>query len=498
MKTIGSFNDGDNSTTNLYIGNVNPTVNENDLCDVFAAFGPLASVKIMWPRTDEERARNRNSGFVAYMNRQDAEIALKSLDGIRIKDYEIKLGWAKQVTIPAVPIALPDPIRMGYVQAMILSKMEARQAFDASKPIPVSQAFKSTKQDEVRMKGKLDKKEIEQLGSLLSNITTKRKSIGETMLFCINHSEAASDVIEYIYNSICKESEIDADIKESSSSFKQKLAKIFLISDILHNCSAQVTNSSYYRGGFKSKLINIFENIAKELVKINDRKESLCMKDGIMSIFKAWKDWTLYEDDFLFNLSGIALGLEASDRQSRGIDKHSDDMDKGLDNLKSTDNDKMSIEDIDGSIISDEQFKEFLEFKGLTLSWYQSLGLDKGDDAIKQEHIDKNDIQCEKRNNHPDDCVRLDQVDGIEQKVQQDKAENTNSNPRNDTELWKSKRAAFKTTKWDTIDPDEVAEQVVTLSKLSNECEVTKTSTEQTDDELDALPVAKKPKIDEN
>lgn len=27
--------------------------------------GPLASVKVMWPRTEEEKARNRLSGYVS-------------------------------------------------------------------------------------------------------------------------------------------------------------------------------------------------------------------------------------------------------------------------------------------------------------------------------------------------------------------------------------------------------------------------------------------------
>lgn len=88
----GSYDTGDPTTTNLYVGNINPTVNENDLCDIFGKYGPLASIKIMWPRTDEERARNRNSGFVAYMSRLDAERALKTLNGFQLQGYDMKLG----------------------------------------------------------------------------------------------------------------------------------------------------------------------------------------------------------------------------------------------------------------------------------------------------------------------------------------------------------------------------------------------------------------------
>lgn len=54
---------------------------EEMLCKEFGKYGPLASVKIMWPRTDEERTRVTNRGFVAFMTRKDAERALAALDG---------------------------------------------------------------------------------------------------------------------------------------------------------------------------------------------------------------------------------------------------------------------------------------------------------------------------------------------------------------------------------------------------------------------------------
>jgi RNA recognition motif-containing protein len=75
----GSFDDGDISTTNLYVGNMPPEVTEQTLVDEFAKFGDLASVKIMWPRTEEEVSRRRNCGFVSFMRRDDAAVALEHL-----------------------------------------------------------------------------------------------------------------------------------------------------------------------------------------------------------------------------------------------------------------------------------------------------------------------------------------------------------------------------------------------------------------------------------
>ena len=56
-------------------------MNEEMLMRLFGKYGPLASVKIMWPRTEEEKSRNRNCGFVAYMRRKDGEKALTALKG---------------------------------------------------------------------------------------------------------------------------------------------------------------------------------------------------------------------------------------------------------------------------------------------------------------------------------------------------------------------------------------------------------------------------------
>lgn len=56
-------------------------MNEEHLCQLFGKFGPLASVKVMWPRTEEEKSRKKNCGFVAYMQREDAEAALDHYKG---------------------------------------------------------------------------------------------------------------------------------------------------------------------------------------------------------------------------------------------------------------------------------------------------------------------------------------------------------------------------------------------------------------------------------
>ncbi|KAL7543998.1 hypothetical protein ACHAXR_013427 [Thalassiosira sp. AJA248-18] len=86
-------------TTNLFVGNLDPMTTEEELTDAFRQFGDLYSVKIMWPRTAEERSRNRNTGFVCFMSRADAEDAMDELcDADPVgSGRRMVLRWGKNV-----------------------------------------------------------------------------------------------------------------------------------------------------------------------------------------------------------------------------------------------------------------------------------------------------------------------------------------------------------------------------------------------------------------
>lgn len=108
--STGSLDTGDPNTTNIYLGNLSPKITEQELMELFGRYGPLASIKIMWPRSEEEKLRNRNCGFVAYMSRADAERALRALNGRDVMGYEMKLGWGKSVVFLNYPIYVPPAL----------------------------------------------------------------------------------------------------------------------------------------------------------------------------------------------------------------------------------------------------------------------------------------------------------------------------------------------------------------------------------------------------
>ncbi|XP_078614637.1 U2 snRNP-associated SURP motif-containing protein-like isoform X12 [Branchiostoma floridae x Branchiostoma japonicum] len=418
---------GDPTTTNLYIGNISPKMTEEMLCQEFGKFGPLASVKIMWPRTEEERARNRNCGFVAYMNRKDAERALNALRDKEIMSFKIQLGWGKAVPIPPHPVyippamvelALPPPpsglpfnaqpkqplppdkrpppgmilngpppgmpqeefdqtlynavvkvvipterpllqlihrmiefvVREGPMfEAMIMNREinnpMFRFLFENQSPAHVYYRWKlfsilqgdspqKWKPQEFRMfksgslwrpppmnpylqgmpddvvttemhdepikRGALKDNDRDKLEDLLRGLNPERPKVAEAMLFCLDHADAAEEVVECIAESL----------SILQTPLPKKIARLYLVSDILHNSCAKVPNASFYRKFFEGKLPEIFADVCAAYKNIQGKMKAEQFKHKVMSCFHAWEDWAVYPESFLIKLQNIFLGLE--------------------------------------------------------------------------------------------------------------------------------------------------------------------------------------------
>ncbi|EYB83500.1 hypothetical protein Y032_0334g2840 [Ancylostoma ceylanicum] len=109
--------DDDPYTTNLYISNLPLDMTMEDLFDSFGSFGPLASAKILFPRTEEEKRREHLCGFCAFMSREDVDRALAQMMGFFIRGEPIRMSFAKPIVVPAqvdplnlTPFYVPPPL----------------------------------------------------------------------------------------------------------------------------------------------------------------------------------------------------------------------------------------------------------------------------------------------------------------------------------------------------------------------------------------------------
>ena len=78
--------------TKLFVGNLPFSLDEKGLKDIFAPSGTVVSVKIP---TDRETGRKRGFAFVEMGSQEEAENAVKALDGHEIEGRQIAVNPAR-------------------------------------------------------------------------------------------------------------------------------------------------------------------------------------------------------------------------------------------------------------------------------------------------------------------------------------------------------------------------------------------------------------------
>ncbi len=76
----------------IYVGNLDFKVSENDLRVAFEKYGTVSSSKII---TDKFSGRSRGFGFITMENREEANKAIKELNGTTLESREIVVNEAK-------------------------------------------------------------------------------------------------------------------------------------------------------------------------------------------------------------------------------------------------------------------------------------------------------------------------------------------------------------------------------------------------------------------
>ncbi|KAI8368741.1 hypothetical protein BD560DRAFT_132429 [Blakeslea trispora] len=452
--TIGSFDEGNPNTTNLYVGNINPTTTEAGLCQEFGKYGPIASVKIMWPRTQEEKDKGNNCGFVSFMTRTDAAEAIRGLDGKELHGFTLRVGWGKAVPLPATPffvldkkvnpgqsktglpfnahiypgppgvnsrpraevhVTKPVDVKLMRVmhrmiervlvhgplfEAMIMDRElhnptfqflfdntspehiyyrwrlyslsrgdtksrwrdEPFQMFeggpwwippelpllDKETTEPMFDTDDELADQENVAKGNLGQIAKQRLGGLIREVTFQRGTIARAMSFAIDHSDAASEVVDVLCKSI-----LIADIP-----FSVKLARLYLVSDILHNSSVHVSNAWKYRKEFEAHLPVIFDHFNSIYRSINARLKAEQVRKYISSVLSVWENWMIFPKYYTDQLSDIFLKKEKAQHNSDVTQSIEEDVDG--EPLEDVDGEPLE-EDVDGEPLEEDVDGEPLE-----------------------------------------------------------------------------------------------------------------------------------------
>lgn len=77
---------------NIYVGNLDYKVSDNDLKEIFEEFGEVDSAKVI---TDRQTGRSKGFGFVEMSNDEEAQAAIEELDGTEMDGRSIKVNKAR-------------------------------------------------------------------------------------------------------------------------------------------------------------------------------------------------------------------------------------------------------------------------------------------------------------------------------------------------------------------------------------------------------------------
>lgn len=398
----GSRGDDEKSSTNLFVGNLPRDIEEHALMMEFAKYGPIASVKIMWPREDEDISRRTQlTGFVAFMTRTSAEQALEEMDGKVLGRHDLKVNWSKAVPLPAKPIWPPDgdddesrddddrragharagtsgvsgvappapPPPSGAAEVVVhfpedqrivalvdtLARYVAedgrvfeRAVMDRERDnedfaflfdqtcathtyyrwrvfslaqgdtltkwrrdpfVMVAGGLRWTPPDPSLQPNTLDEPAIaltgvdvnetrltesdaETFATVLRSLTLERSDIENGMVFAIDHAEAADDVAEMLTEALTL----------AETPVVTKVARLFLASDILHNCGAPVKHASAYRRAFQTRLPRVFQSLRETLRGVGSRITREALKKRVAAVLSAWSSWFLFQEEYLRGL----------------------------------------------------------------------------------------------------------------------------------------------------------------------------------------------------
>ncbi|MCB1169934.1 MAG: RNA-binding protein [Leptospiraceae bacterium] len=76
----------------LYVGNISFNANQEDLGDLFAAYGEVASANIVM---DRETGRSRGFGFVEMPNKKEAIAAMNALADSEMQGRQLIVNEAR-------------------------------------------------------------------------------------------------------------------------------------------------------------------------------------------------------------------------------------------------------------------------------------------------------------------------------------------------------------------------------------------------------------------
>eukprot|EP00271_Cylindrocystis_brebissonii_P020767 TRINITY_DN703_c1_g1_i3.p1 TRINITY_DN703_c1_g1~~TRINITY_DN703_c1_g1_i3.p1 ORF type:complete len:874 (-),score=260.41 TRINITY_DN703_c1_g1_i3:91-2712(-) len=167
--------------------------------------------------------------------------------------------------------------------------------FSSAPPAPTT--FAAGKGRRGEQERALTDSQRDEFEDMLRALTLERATIREVMAFSLDNAEAAGEIVEVLTESLTL----------LETPIPTKVARLMLVSDILHNSSAPVKNASAYRSGFQNRMPDIMESFNDLLQGITGRITAEALKERVLKVLQVWTDWFLFSEAYINGLRSTFL-----------------------------------------------------------------------------------------------------------------------------------------------------------------------------------------------
>jgi len=120
--------------------------------------------------------------------------------------------------------------------------------------------------------------------AMLRAMTGKRGEVARCMAFALEHGEAALEVANIIVSSLVVD----------STAVPRKMARLWLISDILHNSAVPLPHAWKYRQEFQQRLGVVFDHFSAIYHSFEGRLKADTFKRQVLAVVEVWDDWIVF------------------------------------------------------------------------------------------------------------------------------------------------------------------------------------------------------------
>ena len=157
-------------------------------------------------------------------------------------------------------------------------------------PVEIPDLKPKVPEIDIVKKGLLSEAKRDELEDILREMSMERKSILMAMVFCIDNSDSWEEIIDCITESLT--------ILETP--IYKKIARLYLISDLLNNSSVKFFDeASKYQNEFDKNFETIFKHFAEAYDSITDQIHAEHFKIDVLKILFAWEKRKIFSMDFL-------------------------------------------------------------------------------------------------------------------------------------------------------------------------------------------------------